>query len=162
MLVYHYKWETRVETPTTWVFVGNETSFLTSARSSKATVMHMTWSWRTWSLPSLPVLSALCPWPTTPWSCVWEWSSTAVNGSVSHDTQSGTWNFNQTIFLHYTLYSNMMWANTESAECSFWPACFRWPDVLQHSRWTPNDLQRPGCLLQWLCVRWSISWKVWV
>lgn len=91
------------ETRTTWVFVGNETSFLASARSSKATVMHMTWSWRTWSLPSLPVLSALCPWPTTPWSCVWEWSSTAVNGSVSHDTQSGTWNFNQTIYftLHF-------------------------------------------------------------
>lgn len=75
---------------------------------------------------------------------------------VEHETSTKRY------ILHYTLYSNMMWANTESAACSLWPACFRWPDVLQHSRWTPNDLQRPGCLLQWLCVRWSISWKVWV
>lgn len=41
-----------------------------------------------------------------------------------------------------------------------WPGPFRWPGVLQHPRWAPNDLQRPGCLLQWLCVWWSISWKV--
>lgn len=56
---------------------------ISMCRSLRATVMPTMWCWRTWSLPSSLGSSASCQWRTTPWSCAWEWSSTAASGWVS-------------------------------------------------------------------------------